>query len=131
MQLCFSGYGNIAPLSDGGKVFCMVFAVFGIPMTAIMLTAIVERLLQLTEVLEKFLCSTCTVRGVPTAYLRFLHLSLIMCGAITLVMIIQKLFYIPYEMVSHLVWPLFTTGHCTIVIFVKLDILISPLVDNL
>ena len=35
----FTGYGNIAPLSDGGKVFCMVFAVFGIPMTAIMLTA--------------------------------------------------------------------------------------------
>ncbi|KAL9953053.1 hypothetical protein ACROYT_G040405 [Oculina patagonica] len=74
------GYGNIAPLSDGGKVFCMVFAVFGIPMTAIMLTAIVERLLQLTDFLEKFLCSTCTVRGVPPAYLRFLHLSLIMCG---------------------------------------------------
>ncbi|XP_027040781.1 potassium channel subfamily K member 1-like [Pocillopora damicornis] len=91
------GYGNIAPLSDGGKVFCMVFAVFGIPMTAIMLTAIVERLLQLTEVLEKFLCSTCTVRGVPTAYLRFLHLSLIMCGAITLVMIIPAFFFMFLE----------------------------------
>ncbi|PFX19386.1 potassium channel subfamily K member 1-like [Stylophora pistillata] len=91
------GYGNIAPLSGGGKVFCMVFAVFGIPMTAIMLTAIVERLLQFTEVLEKFLCSTCTVRGVPPAYLRFIHLSLIMCGAIMLVIIIPAIFFMFLE----------------------------------
>lgn len=97
MQVCLSGYGNIAPLSGGGKVFCMVFAVFGIPMTAIMLTAIVERLLQFTEVLEKFLCSTCTVRGVPPAYLRFIHLSLIMCGAIMLVIIIPAIFFMFLE----------------------------------
>ncbi|XP_078349415.1 LOW QUALITY PROTEIN: potassium channel subfamily K member 6-like [Oculina patagonica] len=91
------GYGNIAPLSDGGKVFCMVFAVFGIPMTAIMLTAIVERLLQLTDFLEKFLCSTCTVRGVPPAYLRFLHLSLIMCGVVILVILVPAIFFMMLE----------------------------------
>lgn len=87
------GYGNIAPLSDGGKVFCMVFAVFGIPMTAIMLTAIVERLLQVTDYLEKFMCSTCTVRGIPPSYLRCLHLSIIMCGAVILVIIIPAIFF--------------------------------------
>lgn len=92
-----SGYGNITPLSDGGKVFCMVFAVFGIPMTAIMLTAIVERLLQFTDYLEKFMCSTCTVRGVPPAYLRFVHLSLIMCGAIILVIVIPAIFFMFLE----------------------------------
>lgn len=91
------GYGNIAPLSDGGKVFCMVFAVFGIPMTAIMLTAIVERLLQLTDLLETFLCSTCTVRGIPPAYLRFLHLSLIMCGVVVLVMLIPAVIFMLLE----------------------------------
>lgn len=91
------GYGNIAPLSEGGKVFCMVFAVFGIPMTAIMLTAIVERLLQLTDLLERFLCNTCTVRGIPPAYLRFLHLSLIMCGVVVLVMLIPAVFFMLLE----------------------------------
>lgn len=75
----------------------MVFAVFGIPMTAIMLTAIVERLLQLTDLLEKFLCSTCTVRGIPPAYLRFLHLSLIMCGVVVLVMLIPAVFFMLLE----------------------------------
>lgn len=93
----FSGYGNVYPLSEGGKVFCMVFAVFGIPMTAIMLTAIVERLLQLADYIEKYLCSKCTVRGVPPAYLRCLHLSLIMCGAIVLVIIIPAIFFMLLE----------------------------------
>lgn len=91
------GYGNVYPLSEGGKVFCMVFAVFGIPMTAIMLTAIVERLLQLADYIEKYLCSKCTVRGVPPAYLRCLHLSLIMCGAIVLVIIIPAIFFMLLE----------------------------------
>ena len=89
----FAGYGNIAPLSDGGKVFCMVFAVFGIPMTAIMLTALVERLLQLADYLEKFMSSTCTVRGIPPAYLRCLHLSIIMCGAVILVIVLPAFFF--------------------------------------
>lgn len=78
-------------------MFCMVFAVFGIPMTAIMLTAIVERLLQLTDLLETFLCSTCTVRGIPPAYLRGLHLSLIMCGVVILVIIIPATFFMMLE----------------------------------
>lgn len=66
-------------------------------MTAIMLTAIVERLLQLTDLLETFLCSTCTVRGIPPAYLRFLHLSLIMCGVVVLVMLIPAVFFMLLE----------------------------------
>ena len=78
-------------------MFCMVFAVFGIPMTAIMLTAIVERLLQLTDVLEKFMSSTCTVRGIPLAYLRFVHLSIIMCGAVIIAIIIPAIFFMFLE----------------------------------
>lgn len=91
------GYGNIAPISLGGKVFCVVYALFGIPMTAIMLTAIVERLLVLADRVEKFLSRTCTVKGIPLTYLRFLHLVLIMLVVVLTVLFLPALLFMHLE----------------------------------
>jgi hypothetical protein len=30
---CFPGYGNIAPVTTTGRVFCILFAIVGIPFT--------------------------------------------------------------------------------------------------
>lgn len=37
------GYGHLSPITDQGRVFCMIFAIFGIPLTGILLAAIGDR----------------------------------------------------------------------------------------
>lgn len=55
--ILFLGYGHVAPLSEGGKIFCIVYALIGIPLTLILLTAYVERLLIPTTLFLQFLNS--------------------------------------------------------------------------
>ncbi|XP_068184233.1 potassium channel subfamily K member 1b [Antennarius striatus] len=43
--LSTTGYGHTAPLSDGGKVFCIIYSVIGIPFTLLFLTAVVQRIM--------------------------------------------------------------------------------------
>ncbi|XP_048830173.1 potassium channel subfamily K member 3 [Brienomyrus brachyistius] len=38
------GYGHAAPSTDGGKVFCMFYAVLGIPLTLVMFQSLGERI---------------------------------------------------------------------------------------
>ncbi|XP_075032602.1 potassium channel subfamily K member 1 [Mixophyes fleayi] len=43
--LSTTGYGHTVPLSDGGKVFCIIFSVIGIPFTLLLFTALVQRII--------------------------------------------------------------------------------------
>ncbi|XP_053566793.1 potassium channel subfamily K member 1 [Bombina bombina] len=43
--LSTTGYGHSVPLSDGGKTFCIIYSVIGIPFTLLFLTALVQRLI--------------------------------------------------------------------------------------
>nr|XP_003410946.1 potassium channel subfamily K member 1 [Loxodonta africana] len=42
--LSTTGYGHTVPLSDGGKAFCLLYSVIGIPFTLLFLTAVVQRI---------------------------------------------------------------------------------------
>ena len=43
--LVFPGYGNITPVTTGGRVLCIFFALFGIPINILFLQLIGERML--------------------------------------------------------------------------------------
>ncbi|KAL0169489.1 hypothetical protein M9458_034085, partial [Cirrhinus mrigala] len=37
-------YGNIAPSTEGGKIFCILYAIFGIPLFGFLLAGIGDQL---------------------------------------------------------------------------------------
>lgn len=55
ISLAILGYGHVTPLSEGGKIFCIVYALIGIPMTLMLLTALVDRLMVPTTWLLRYL----------------------------------------------------------------------------
>ena len=52
MLLLLSGYGHIAPTTSGGRVFCIFFAAIGLPIFAIMFSAIGEKFAKLFKRVE-------------------------------------------------------------------------------
>ncbi|ROL55308.1 Potassium channel subfamily K member 10, partial [Anabarilius grahami] len=42
--LCNAGYGNIAPSTEGGKIFCILYAIFGIPLFGFLLAGVGDQL---------------------------------------------------------------------------------------
>ncbi|XP_063241446.1 potassium channel subfamily K member 1-like [Bacillus rossius redtenbacheri] len=69
------GYGHVTPLSKGGKIFCMVYGVLGIPLTLVLLTALTERLMVPTTALLRCLNSRLGHLYQPFN-IRLLHLAL-------------------------------------------------------
>ena len=48
-MISFSGYGHLSPETPGGKIFCMIFALFGIPLNIMILKLVGDRILSLIE----------------------------------------------------------------------------------
>nr|XP_014282018.1 potassium channel subfamily K member 6-like isoform X1 [Halyomorpha halys] len=51
------GYGNVTPLSREGKMFCIVYAMIGIPLTLVLLSALVDRLMMFSTAFLQYLNS--------------------------------------------------------------------------
>lgn len=82
-----TGYGHVTPLSKGGKVFCMVYAMVGIPLTLILLTALVERLMLPTTLFLQVLNSRLGHLYQPLT-IRLVHLAIITSVLVTLFLLI-------------------------------------------
>ncbi|XP_014251561.1 potassium channel subfamily K member 1-like isoform X2 [Cimex lectularius] len=70
------GYGHVTPLSKGGKVFCMIYAMIGIPLTLVLLSALVERLMIPSTMFLQFLNSRLGHLYQPFN-IRIIHLTII------------------------------------------------------
>ncbi|KAK6641298.1 hypothetical protein RUM44_013007 [Polyplax serrata] len=51
------GYGHVTPLSKIGKFFCIIYAILGIPLTLMLLTAMIERLKVPSDLFLRYLNS--------------------------------------------------------------------------
>ena len=72
----FTGYGHQTPLSPEGKSFCIIYGLIGIPMTMLLVTAIVERLMVPVNLLLIWLNNTMGHLYSPFS-LRLFHLGLV------------------------------------------------------
>ncbi|XP_031343867.1 potassium channel subfamily K member 1-like isoform X2 [Photinus pyralis] len=72
------GYGHVTPLSRSGKIFCVLYATIGIPLTLVLLSALVERLLVPTVWFLQFLNSRLGHLYQPLN-IRLFHLFIIVC----------------------------------------------------
>lgn len=82
------GYGHQTPLSPEGKFFCILYALIGIPMTMLLVTAVVDRLMMPVNLLLIWMNNTMGHLYSPLS-LRLLHLFLIF------LVIVVVLFLVP------------------------------------
>lgn len=95
------GYGNITPVTTGGRAFCIIFALFGIPINILFLQVVGERMLRSERLLVTKFESRCLKRESKPRHLNekcaFLGLMLLiiilLVGAATAVKVQEWTFF--------------------------------------
>lgn len=90
-----TGYGHVTPLSQTGKLFCLLYAMIGIPLTLVLLSAAVERLMTPVNWLLGTLNSRLGHLYQPFN-IRILHLIIVICIVLIL------FFGIPVAIFTHM-----------------------------
>jgi len=83
------GYGHVKPLSEvTGKLFCVAYALIGVPMMFILISALTQRLMILINILQEKLMEKME-HTLSVLSIRLIHLSII------LVIILSLIIFIP------------------------------------
>lgn len=90
------GYGHVTPLSEGGKVFCIVYASLGIPLTLILFTAAVERLMAVTSALLRLLVDRFG-HLYSVVYIRLVHLAVVFAFVVVFVFLVPAAIFVAIE----------------------------------
>ncbi|XP_053700615.1 potassium channel subfamily K member 17 [Synchiropus splendidus] len=87
------GYGNISPSSTAGQIFCVFFALFGIPLNVVVLNKVGKYMLALGRTIAEFLEKR---TGRPKCTRFLVHLVSFLCGVV-LFFIVPMLVFQTYE----------------------------------
>ncbi|KAL8585117.1 hypothetical protein ACOMHN_013133 [Nucella lapillus] len=90
------GYGRVTPLSDAGKAFCIIYAILGIPLTLVLFTALVERILIPVKAVLYFLFRKFG-NEYKAFHIQLLHLALTVLLLVTLFMLVPSGIYTVME----------------------------------
>ncbi|XP_010876703.1 potassium channel subfamily K member 3a isoform X2 [Esox lucius] len=74
-----TGYGHAAPSTDGGKVFCMLYALLGIPLTLVMFQSLGERINTLVRYLLHRLKKCAGLRRTEVSMANMVAIGFISC----------------------------------------------------
>lgn len=93
------GYGHVSPKTMIGKLICMIFTGFGIPVTLIFLASYVERLMGLSEWYKATLFQKLQnmPKPLPPMYIRLTHIGSIMVLILLLCFILPAVVFAHYE----------------------------------
>ncbi|CAF1531374.1 unnamed protein product, partial [Didymodactylos carnosus] len=87
------GYGHVSPLSEIGRIFCIVYAIIGVPMTLILLTIIVRKILILLNKSYLWFRRNYSTNRTSESCLRYIHLSIILFISLLFLFIIPSLIF--------------------------------------
>ncbi|TRY78120.1 hypothetical protein TCAL_09780 [Tigriopus californicus] len=90
------GYGHQSPLSSEGKVFCIIYALIGIPMTLILFSAVLERLQIPVQFLLDLMKSKIGHLYQPI-YVYLIHFTFIVCLVIFLMFLLPAAVFTTLE----------------------------------
>ncbi|XP_072296638.1 potassium channel subfamily K member 3a [Eucyclogobius newberryi] len=75
------GYGHAAPSTDGGKAFCMLYALLGIPLTLVMFQSVGERINTFVRYLLRRLKKCLGMRRTEVSMVNMVTFGFVSCGS--------------------------------------------------
>jgi len=85
------GYGHVSPLSDMGRIICIIYAIIGVPMTLLLLSIIVRKLLILLNNTYLWFRHKISSDRRSESKIRFIHLLLVLSFSLIFLFLIPSI----------------------------------------